>query len=516
MITFDNDIVSQSTHNRMEVLRYDASAATYQWLAGDNTDVFDFWDDAATVGDWIAFGWDRAVWHDLTVNVGTVASGGASFALTVVWEYYTGSSWVALPGVTDNTAGFTVVGVNAVTFSVPDNWKVGFRLNGSYQCTAHWIRCKITAVTDMTEGGAHATNYATGLDYSIALTSSETPATAKTANDAGGWGVVTQAGGRLWYVACNVRLESGGTLTIEQESVAVGQVANGRWRQLLLAPGSALVLGRKTGSEYSHGAALFLNGVYSYEPYNYWYGSVTAYNSLISWHGAHFDNAALAGVLDIRGSVLEVRHGSLALYVANSATGSMANTSIALNGGNFYVYSGSVSMSGLSYERGNGFYVRSGAVVESMNLDSPVQRVAVVPSTSRNATLLNCVISDYSTQCKATPVGSVLYVKYDLELRVIDKHGSLLAGAHVIVRNSEGTVVLEGDTVAGILKGTLTVWQEAAGVETDFGMFECWVFLAGKQVHYERFDVGHLNRLRQIPLAAGFMASEDASGPEWR
>ncbi|MHA2426508.1 MAG: hypothetical protein ACXADB_00510 [Candidatus Hermodarchaeia archaeon] len=58
----------------------------------------------------------KAIW----INVTTA---GSDHNLT--WQYYNGSTWAALSNVSDGTTGFSVAGINAVTFDVPtgDTWQ---------------------------------------------------------------------------------------------------------------------------------------------------------------------------------------------------------------------------------------------------------------------------------------------------------------------------------------------------------------------------------------------------------
>lgn len=71
---------------------------------------------------------------------GTAGVGGV-----VVWEYWNGTTWVALTGVTDGTTGFTAAVANgqALTFTVPSDWAKQV-LNGS--ANLYYIRARITTV----------------------------------------------------------------------------------------------------------------------------------------------------------------------------------------------------------------------------------------------------------------------------------------------------------------------------------------------------------------------------------
>lgn len=72
-------------------------------------------------------------------------NGTAGVAGVVVWEYWNGTIWVALTGVTDGTTGFTaaVADGQVLTFTVPSDWAKQV-LNGS--ANLYYIRARITTV----------------------------------------------------------------------------------------------------------------------------------------------------------------------------------------------------------------------------------------------------------------------------------------------------------------------------------------------------------------------------------
>ena len=74
----------------------------------------------------------RSVFGKLTINVGTAATGGA-----YAWQYFNGTAWTALSGVTDNTNGFTTSGTNDVTFTIPTNWA---RASHDVEVPAYFVR----------------------------------------------------------------------------------------------------------------------------------------------------------------------------------------------------------------------------------------------------------------------------------------------------------------------------------------------------------------------------------------
>jgi len=127
-------------------------------LAGQTA--FDYFADDAVVDDAIYFSGFHATYYydslsDLQLNVGTAI---VADAITIKWEYfhYGLNTWVDIPNLTDNTSGFTVTGANTVEFPMPA-YRYFFYIN-SVRHT--WVRARISAVTNITEGGANQTTTA--------------------------------------------------------------------------------------------------------------------------------------------------------------------------------------------------------------------------------------------------------------------------------------------------------------------------------------------------------------------
>lgn len=96
---------------------------------------------AEAIGDYCAFGFS-APFASLIFDY---AGGTAGVAGTVAWEYWNGSTWVAIPGLTDNTAGFTsaVGNTKTVTFIAPGDWAASV-INGS--ASLYYVRARCTKV----------------------------------------------------------------------------------------------------------------------------------------------------------------------------------------------------------------------------------------------------------------------------------------------------------------------------------------------------------------------------------
>jgi len=170
---------------------YDSSAGTYSSnYAG--VAAHDLFPDDATIDDIIYFG-ATTKFSDLYFNIGTALVAGA---ITLTWEYWDAyaGSWQTLT-VTDNTNSFQTAGANTVLFAPPIRWAIGYsgndpkpnNISGKY-----WVRCRITAVTSLTEGGANQTTAIYSKEAKIVATGTYTDfmPSLYSADVAGSWGVI--------------------------------------------------------------------------------------------------------------------------------------------------------------------------------------------------------------------------------------------------------------------------------------------------------------------------------------
>ena len=89
------------------------------------------------------FGHTSAVFKSVSMNITTQGVG----TWTITWEYWNGTAYAALTGVTDNTSGFTATtGVKTVDFTVPADW-VKNTVSGILD---YWIRARVSAFTSVT------------------------------------------------------------------------------------------------------------------------------------------------------------------------------------------------------------------------------------------------------------------------------------------------------------------------------------------------------------------------------
>lgn len=93
------------------------------------------------VNDAYYFGY-RYQFNGLTLKYSTAGVG----TWTITWEYYNGSSWASLSGVTDGTTGFTAAaGTKDVTWTRPDDWTAVAKGG----LTVYWVRARVSAYTSV-------------------------------------------------------------------------------------------------------------------------------------------------------------------------------------------------------------------------------------------------------------------------------------------------------------------------------------------------------------------------------
>lgn len=84
----------------------------------------------------------RYAFNGLTLKYTTAGDG----VWTIVWEYYNGSAWVALPGISDGTTAFeAAAGTYDVTWTRPKDW-AATAVGG---LTQYWVRARVSAYTSI-------------------------------------------------------------------------------------------------------------------------------------------------------------------------------------------------------------------------------------------------------------------------------------------------------------------------------------------------------------------------------
>ena len=467
-VTFD---VAQ---NLSDMVFYDASGGTY---TARNTTTGDYFDNDSAVGDYIAFSWDRGPWHTLTVNVGTQL---VADAITVVWEFQDSATvWTALDNVTDNTNAFQNAGSNTVVFDVPSSWhyQVYPGLGGlGWGYLGCYIRARITAVTNISEGGANVTDVISGGDWAININDAGTRLSdIQAADTAGSWGVTTTTG-KYTAITSNISIVGGGEFYI-RDNEFLEQGSNAKRTVFLKAANTLFQMGDAT-SGYSEGSMMLCWNNNGLNPYNYLASNVNIYNSiLVKATGGYTDFSIGTGTsaIDIRNSVLATRTGN---YMFASAAGTLENVTIDLRGNSWlYIYS-SLTINNVILADVGG--ILAGAAMTLSNIDFGTSKKFNSTYASIK-TLLNCNFdTSYTSQIDASYAGATAIVKYTVSLTIVDEDGVAIDTPTVVLTNAEGTDVFSGVWSTDF---DASVWQEYGGVETDYNPFTITVSKAGYRTY---------------------------------
>lgn len=96
------------------------------------------------VGDAVYFGSENSTFGQLDLVISDQGAG----TWTVAWEYWNGTAWTALSGVTDGTTAFTAAaGTVSVTFTIPTNWA---KNTIPTSINAYWCRARIDTYSALT------------------------------------------------------------------------------------------------------------------------------------------------------------------------------------------------------------------------------------------------------------------------------------------------------------------------------------------------------------------------------
>jgi len=137
-----DDAINWAT-NIEKVVADDGGTLTDETSAATNStgDDMTLLPETPAVGDAYYFG-NSEQFDTFDITVSTAGVGDWS----IVWEYYDGSSWSALTGVSDGTTGFTTGGTNTVTWSTPPDWSTE-TIDGS---ELFWVRARVDTYSSIT------------------------------------------------------------------------------------------------------------------------------------------------------------------------------------------------------------------------------------------------------------------------------------------------------------------------------------------------------------------------------
>lgn len=163
--------------------------------------------------DYFCIGADSK-FESLSIDVGTAGAGGTP---AITWEYWTGSAWTALSGVTDNTNAFTTAGVNTVVWTDDtDDW-AATSLND--ERPLYYVRARLTSVYTTTNPILDEAHPVDKIEHHTRF-----PSTTGSPFSAVGWNFFGfgAAGAPKWHAVNN----SAGSLTISasDSNISAGEV----------------------------------------------------------------------------------------------------------------------------------------------------------------------------------------------------------------------------------------------------------------------------------------------------
>lgn len=497
-ITFDNTLLL--THCYF----YDNSAGT--WTARSLTAAADLFPDDAEVGDSIWFGHELYAWHDLSITVGTAL---AATSITTVWEWYGGTypySWNTLTCV-DGTNSFQNTGTNTVSFALPDGWGPVATTPAS---TQRWyIRCRITALNTLTEGGA-TTGNKEGKDWSITCDNGSYRMSDLLAADvAGSWGVVTNVS-KYYRVLSNITVGLGKnttSLTVRNaEVLEVGYSLDKntspttKWRTVTVNKNGTFQLGYSSSGAASECATWILWAATT-RKYNYWAGKFICYNSLFCKFNGSYAHPSWSGTVDIKNAIMS---STDVISFGTSTAGTINNLAVALPVANhFYFYSSNVDFTGGVIESGIGVLMGyTSGTVENIDFGSALQ--LRTGNTGMTATAKNCTFSDYSTQLVTTNTGNSSKIYYTLSLDIRDKTGTVLSDAIVKIVDNQGNTLWNGVWTGDL--DVFTYWRYQVSFSpavvsiTDYCPLTITITNPGYQTYKSSLYLTNDNRAQEIFL----------------
>ncbi|MDD3662002.1 MAG: hypothetical protein PHG63_02950 [Candidatus Dojkabacteria bacterium] len=443
---------------------------------------FDYFQDSIEVGDILWFGRHGWLFNDIQVQVGTAL---AADAITLEWQYHGYDSGAATPSyganwkdltVTDNTTNFTVVGQNTITFDPPDDWQIQYwtshgsvRPNEQQQCT--WVRCRVTAVTNPTEGGANATNEVQVGNNTLEVTGG-TSGTRLTLADVydddvtAGWGVVTereQFGGSTaenslnmsyYTINANLKIGDGSTPTyFDFKNHDICFLNHCKFIQTTAESDSLFGTQRDTYNAGFNGPFIYLQApITQTEPLLFNAGTINAYNlrlriGVSTWSSFNVrldnTNATYIGLnLDLPESQQAIPYLQGTTLRDCVFTGSIRSMSVDANttidGGTFWV-TGFQAISGyFRYSGGSQLIITdvdASDVYPTYDEDNGAQ--CHVRSSNTHLVLRDCKGFRYKPNIywnnySPTPKQSL---QYGLSLKIVDNNNSAIESADVVITN---------------------------------------------------------------------------------
>lgn len=479
---------------------------TFETTNRASSTVFDLFSDNASVGDAIYFGRYSPCWsfHDIKFNIGTALS---ATSITIVWEIMSGTSWVAIPSVTDGTNNFQNTGVNTVAFDVPQNmcynttnWYRRIDIGGNK--FANWVRARITAVSGITEGGATQTDTVKYKDFTITCANepSLTLASIQSAATSGSWlartGVnAVDTTGK--YTIIRPHLFWSGT-TGFAETMKMIELGENNYPAGFRNYGSGIFkLGILDASgKGDEGCYLYMHARFD-SGYDYVY-RFQAYATVVRRKVGQYGAFVMGGVFKFVDSVFISDH---CWYLPSAvASGSNWTRSIYADNDLLYLYSGNLAIDTFkSLDAWQGVLCGVGNPAVFANTD--INSKEVMRYYSAQIDLIDCINilkSNITNHSPSDGYDRHVKVKYNINLKIVNENGNPISSVNVKLTDTNGDETFSVNTEADgkIVEQTVMVydkWWEYADSwalhEDEYNDFTIKIFKAGYKTYKTEFTL---------------------------
>ena len=441
-ITFDNVL-------NFSYIYKNAGASDYTDYAASTA--FDLFSDSAVVDDTIDFliRSPTLPYHNINFDIGTAL---AATSITLVWEYYKNSVWTAIPSVTDNTNSFQTTGVNSVLFDVPQYMQAGVTcyyspmyVNGVRKDGLR-IRCRISAVSGITEGGRTQNTRLTTNDWKINATNETalTCAALQSASDAGSWMAygttkAVETLGDQTIIRTNAFFTGTTEFTATNQTIQIGQ--EDYPSSLHTGSATSFTLGELDANGRGKNGCMMINHTRYSTSYTYIY-DFQAFGSVIRRRTGSYGAMEMRGVFKVVDSVFS---SDERWYLSGSvAAGSRWTRSVYADADLLYLYSAYLVIDGFKFIDASQGILCGGSATFSNTDFGNLTGVgkAIRRYYSSTITLIDCINIDKTQIFNVAPLNGAdrhVIIKYNINLQVLDEDNNPINSATVTLTDTAGT-----------------------------------------------------------------------------
>lgn len=474
-IIFDgriNGTIDSAYWGEMYLYKYDDSAGSGTFYRG-NADTIDIFTDDLTAGDYIAFGYELAPWHNLELNITTAVSADD---IKIVWQFANSSgndaSWLNFSlgscynetmVFDDETYNFTLTGWKNFTFCVPDYFGNLLDLGGDNDADAYWIRALVLEVTNPAEGGKLGKNAFNGHNWAFFVDDGEyTPQDLYEEDLSDNSYNVTEHIGSYYFIDANLIIGNSSdstnfTLT-DNVMFEVGYPDenygyNDRYRKRVIfhrEDENYFTIGSINADNYTHSSSMmkynnpYIRSLYG-RIYNNWNGRFDLYGSIYYKLNKGFLESAATN-FTFRNSIFD----NVCPYILSTSSSSMYDTFFSAKSSSNYVYvytsgDGTIAIDNIYLldpaEDGLSAIV-SGTSTVLNNVKFPSDKDWRLIGASNVYTCVDCEwVDSIANQILPLTSGVTFYNNYTLTIDVYNETGGRDYDIDVNITNGEGDKV---------------------------------------------------------------------------